>query len=47
MYQISSEEDDQARQKYLRIPNRKENEVQRNHSNEECYAFRKKYHQVV
>lgn len=46
MYQISSEEDELARQKYLKIPNRKEYDQQRLQVNEECFAFRKKFHEV-
>ncbi|RNA01220.1 DCC-interacting 13-alpha-like [Brachionus plicatilis] len=45
MYQISSEEDELTRQKYLKIPNRKEYEQQRIQANEECFAFRKKFHE--
>lgn len=47
MYQISSEEEEQARQKYLRLSNRKEYDQQRKQANEEVYSFRKKFHQVT
>lgn len=46
MYQISSEEEEMVRQKYLKIPNRKEYEQQRIQTNEECFVFRKKFHEV-
>jgi hypothetical protein len=46
MYQISAEENDLALQKYLRLPARKENDSQRKQFSEECYAFKKKFHQT-
>ena len=46
MYQVSSDEHEQALQKYLRLPARKEYEPQRKLANEECYAFKKKFHHV-
>lgn len=47
MYQISSEEEEIAKQKYLKISNRKEYDQQRVQANEECFAFKKKFHQVT
>ena len=46
MYQISSEEEEQSLQKYLRLPTKKENDLQRNKLAEEVFMFRKKFHQV-
>ena len=47
MYQIASDEVDQAMQKYLRVPNKKEYDQQRQQLNEEVYAFKKKFHQTA
>ncbi|CAF0978359.1 unnamed protein product [Brachionus calyciflorus] len=47
MYQLSSEEEEAVRQKYLRIPNRKEYDQQRVQAGEECYAFKKKFHHTA
>ena len=47
MYEVSSDEHEQALQKYLRLPARKEYEPQRKLVNEECYAFKKKFHHVI
>ena len=46
MYQIASDEVDQAMLKYLRIPHKKEYEQQRKQANEEVYACKRKFHQV-
>ncbi len=46
MYQITSEEEDQAIQRYLRLPYRKENEPQRKQLKDECQMYKKKFHQV-
>jgi len=46
MYAISSEENDLALHKYLRLPARKEQDAQRKQFSEECFAFKKKFHQT-
>ena len=46
MYQISSEEQDVALQKYLRLPNRKEYDQQRKLVGEEVFLHKKKFHEV-
>jgi hypothetical protein len=46
MYNLASDEVDQSLQKYLRIPHKKEYELQRKQANEEVYVYKKKFHQV-
>lgn len=46
MYQISSEEEEFAIQRYLRLPTKKENDLQRKQFSEEVYVAKKKFHQV-
>ena len=46
MYQICTDEEDQAMQKYLRLSIRKENDLQRNQVGEQIYSLKKKLHQV-
>ena len=46
MYQIASDEMDTSMQKYLRVPNKKEYDLQRKQLNEEVFALKKKFHQV-
>ena len=47
IYQASNEEQDQAIQKYLRLPAKKEYEPQRKQAANEVYANKKKFHQVI
>ena len=46
LFKMTSDENEQAMLKYLRVPNRRANEEQKQQANEEVYMFKKKYHQV-
>lgn len=47
MYHLSSEENEQALQKYLRLPGKKEHDGQRKQFNEECFVAKRKFHQTA
>ena len=47
MYQVSSEENELALQKYLRVSTKKEYDGQRKQFNEEYAASKRKFHQVI
>lgn len=46
MYQIASNEHDNAMNRYMRLPKKKESERQKSEYNEELYLMRKKFHQT-
>jgi hypothetical protein len=46
LFKMTSDESEQAMLKYLRVPNRRDYENQKQQANEEVYMFKKKYHQV-
>ena len=46
LYKERADEQEQAIQKYLRLPNKKEYDPQRNQVNEEVYVSKKKFHET-
>ncbi|XP_074646175.1 DCC-interacting protein 13-alpha-like isoform X3 [Tubulanus polymorphus] len=47
MFQVSTQEHEQAVAKYMKIPRKRDNEKQRFEGNEELYVMKKKFHQTA